>query len=117
MPTKKSIFQKVKDFFHAIIYKLKFLNEIRIHRNKLNIHQLPEIFHYWSNKYLLPKEQKFGFNNPDEFFLKYCKESLLNSDSTDLIQIVSVGSGNGELEIYIAKELLKSLNLKFPLNV
>ena len=35
------------------------------------VHDLAPIFHYWSNKYLVPKLAPFGFNNPDEFFVSH----------------------------------------------
>ena len=98
----------IKSFFKKVIYKLRYLNEVRIFGKNHNVHQLPEIFHYWSNKYLLPKEQLFGFNNPDEFFYKYCKDYCLQLTDTAQIKIISIGSGNGELEVNIAINLVKS---------
>lgn len=101
-------FHKIKSFFIRIIYKLRYFNEVRIFGKNLNVHELPEIFHYWSNKYLLPKEQNFGFNNPDEFFYKYCKDYCLQYRDKKHIKIISIGSGNGELEVNTAKNLVSS---------
>ena len=35
------------------------------------VHALPDIFHYWSNRYLAPKLETFGASHPEAFFLKY----------------------------------------------
>jgi SAM-dependent methyltransferase len=97
---------KLKLLIKRLIYKLKYFNEVRIFRKNQNVHDLPDIFHYWSNKYLLPKEQQFGFDNPDEFFNKYCFETCEKLNSKGTIHIISIGSGNGELEVGIAKHLV-----------
>ena len=44
--------------------------EIEIYKDQADVHMLPDIFHYWSNKHLLPMEQELGFNSPDDFFIK-----------------------------------------------
>lgn len=97
---------KLKLLIKRLVYKLKYFNEVRIFRKNQNVHDLPDIFHYWSNKYLLPKEQQFGFDNPDEFFNKYCFETCTKLNNKNLIHIISIGSGNGELEVNIAKHLV-----------
>lgn len=91
-----------------LIYGLRYLNELRAFGKNKNIHALPEIFHYWSNTYLLPKLQRFGFNSPDSFFYKYCIETCSELKDKSLIKIISIGSGNGELEVNIAKQLVES---------
>lgn len=96
---------KLKTLLRPVIYKLRFLNELRAFGKNKKVHDLPEIFHYWSNKFLLPKLQKFGFNNPDEFFYKYCLKKCKQLSDKPHIRIISVGSGNGELEVNIAKHL------------
>jgi len=101
-------YRPLKALFRSLIYRLRFLNELRAFRKNKMVHDLPEIFHYWSNKYLLPKLQQFGFNNPDEFFYKYCLEKCQQLTEKPLINILSVGSGNGELEVNIAKHLVEN---------
>ena len=58
------IFNKDAD----INYKDRIKKEIEFFRNMKNVHELPDIFHYWSNKYLLPKFQALGFTGINEFF-------------------------------------------------
>jgi len=48
-----------------------------------DVHALPGIFHYWSDKYLRPKLEAFGFSNPDQFFRDAhpgCRASRWRSD-------------------------------------
>jgi hypothetical protein len=35
------------------------------------VHDLPPIFHYWSNKYVRPLVEEVGFSRVEEFFGKY----------------------------------------------
>jgi SAM-dependent methyltransferase len=109
-------FEKVKATLNKIIRKLKIKinkdnyenriqNELSFYKDCYNVHELPDIFHYWSNKYLLPKQKQFGFTNPDDFFLYFCEKHCSANKHEKQIKIISVGSGNGELEIKIAKEL------------
>ncbi len=86
-------------------YADRIKSELNFYKDCHNVHDLPDIFHYWSNKYLLPKQRLFGFNSPDEFFIYYCKKYCLSGQEKENIRILSVGSGNGELEVKIATEL------------
>lgn len=94
--------------FKKIIYKLRYLNELRVFGKNKNIHDLPDIFHYWSNKYLLPKCQSMGFDNPEDFFFQQCKKYCQQHSHKDKIKIISIGSGNGELEVTTAKRIVES---------
>lgn len=69
-----------------------------------NVHELPEIFHYWSNKYLLPKCQQCGFSSFDEFFANGLEKCLKASGRSEF---ASVGAGNCDTEVRVAA-LLKS---------
>lgn len=87
-------------------YQRKIENEINFYKDCHDVHALPEIFHYWSNKYLLPKQTPFGFSNPDDFFVKQCIKHIKEKGSHKNIEIVSVGSGNGELEVLVAASIV-----------
>lgn len=39
----------------------KKIEEVARYREVTNVHDLPNIFHYWSNKHLLPQLRRFGF--------------------------------------------------------
>lgn len=86
-------------------YLRKIQQELTIYEKQVNVHDLPDIFHYWSNKYLVPKLRTFGFNNVNEFYVKYivsqCKK---NKNSTNYV--VSIGSGNCDMEVDLVLKIL-----------
>ncbi|MGH8035166.1 MAG: class I SAM-dependent methyltransferase, partial [Lysobacterales bacterium] len=85
-------------------YSKRVSAELSAFRNCENVHDLPEIFHYWSNKYLVPLHAPFGFENPDEFFfLNLCKRCCNAVDRA--ARFVSIGSGNCDLEVSLAEKL------------
>jgi SAM-dependent methyltransferase len=76
------------------------------------VHDLPSIFHYWSNKYLLPKIQTFGFIHPDDFFVKQLI-AVMQRVAAPTYRFVSVGAGNCDTEVRIAKALQQSGHSNF----
>jgi SAM-dependent methyltransferase len=86
-------------------YDIRLKKEIEIYGSVENVHDLPEIFHYWSNKFLVPKYHQFGFSNPAEFYLSYIVRQLKDSQGKNF-RILSIGSGNSELEVNIVEKLL-----------
>jgi hypothetical protein len=46
----------------------KIEQALAIYENQANVHNPPEIYHYWSNKYLTPLFFEAGFQTIDEFF-------------------------------------------------
>jgi SAM-dependent methyltransferase len=85
-------------------YEARLSSEIETYRQCLDVNDLPAIFHYWSNKYLAPKFAKLGFSHPDEFFTKYLGESAMSAGGA--AAFVSIGAGNCDSEVRIAKLLL-----------
>src|SRR5690242_17665064 len=83
-------------------YAARLASEEAFYRDCEDVHRLPEIFHYWSNRYIKPKLQKFGFNSPDDVIRKSILE---HCQSRDGARIVSIGSGNCELEVELAGQL------------
>ncbi len=65
-----------------------------------DVHELPEIFHYWSNRYLKPQLESYGFSGPDDFFLK-----SLEQVAGETILALSVGAGNCDLEVELASKV------------
>jgi SAM-dependent methyltransferase len=109
------IIRKIKSVMNKNSYDERINNEINFYKDCHNVHDLPEIFHYWSNKYILPLQKPFGFTNPDDFFRSYCKKYGLEHSNINNIRILSVGSGNGELEVSIAHYLLENDITNFSL--
>lgn len=95
----------------------------RVAREKANfadvadVHALPEMFHYWSNKYLRPKLESFGYQHPEHFFeVELAKAYDAKPRSQDnKARFVSVGAGNADAETRIAKGLLASGRMHFEL--
>jgi SAM-dependent methyltransferase len=66
-------------------------------------HELPEIFHYWSVKYLAPRLEHFGYSYPQDFFAKEIARQRQTLERP--VRVISVGAGNGDIEIEIARLL------------
>lgn len=83
-------------------YGLQAAAERLIYRLTPSVHDLPPIFHYWSNKFLRPQFERFGFSSPDQFFVQ---EILKLAVQRPTLKIFSLGSGRCESEIDIALAL------------
>lgn len=84
-------------------YSTRLRNEIANFKDCEIVHDLPEIFHYWSNRYLLPKYQELGYTHPEDFFLKQIAVACQNHSH---VNAVSIGAGNCDAEIGISRQLL-----------
>ena len=85
-------------------YQARLEAEQRTFENNVNVHDLPAIFHYWSNKYVLPKLQALGFKGSIEFMIDPIQgQCELNPDRE--VRCLSLGSGNCDQEIQIASQL------------
>ena len=82
-------------------YQGKLAAERATFDSQINVHELPEIFHYWSNKFLRPVLEQYGFSNPDQFFAKYLAEAAQATQSGSA-RFLSIGSGNCDSEVRIA---------------
>src|ERR1700688_3183829 len=85
-------------------YSEKFSAELSRFQNVENVHALPDIFHYWSGKYLLPKLRALGFDSLLGFFIHYISESC-NRRKGDISKIVSLGAGNSDFQVDLARRL------------
>jgi SAM-dependent methyltransferase len=85
-------------------YQKKMRQEVAIFEKRVNVHDLPAIFHYWSNKFLLPIVMEAGYKGVPDFFVASLFAFARESDAADL-RFLSVGAGNCDLEISVAKEL------------
>lgn len=90
-------------------YKNQLAEETRIFRDVENVNDLPPIFHYWSDTYVRPMLEEYGCSNPDQFFAKYLRESARQC-GTDSPVFLSIGAGNCDTEVRVAK-LLKDVGL------
>lgn len=67
-----------------------------------NVHDLPGIYHYWSEKFLTPKLQQADINGVNELYLRYMRAACRQQKTL----FVSMGAGNCEFEIMLAKRLI-----------
>jgi len=77
-------------------YNLKIQKEITSFTQVENVHELPAIFHYMSNKYWKPKLNLLGFDDIFDFFTKHIEKFCINKGRC---RILSIGAGNCDLEI------------------
>jgi SAM-dependent methyltransferase len=88
----------------AAQYAARVEEERRFYDNCLQVADLPAIYSYWSNKYVRPKLEAFGFSHPNELyvqqFAKQCRR-----DSQVQNRFVSIGSGNCDVEVDLAAAL------------
>ena len=84
-------------------YESRVTSELAAFEHDEIVHDLPAIFHYWSNTYLRPKIEAFGFSHPDDFFVKNLAQCMAPDDAVS--RFVSIGAGNCDTEVRIAKAL------------
>ena len=103
---RNRLFHKNRDARFDADYAAKLATETANYKDVENVHDLPDIFHYWSNTHIRPMFEQYGFSNPDQFFAKYLRESAQACGSGSA-RFVSVGSGNCDTEVRVAKMLLE----------
>jgi len=93
------------EHFQNESYRARVAAEKGIYEDCLKVHDLPQIFHYWSNKYIRPKLEAFGFSTPNEMFKKYLLEQAKRRPQ-DALRFASIGAGNCDLEVALASHLV-----------
>ncbi|HKI65349.1 MAG TPA: class I SAM-dependent methyltransferase [Burkholderiales bacterium] len=84
-------------------YRLKLLIEQGIYASVEQVHDVPAMEHYCSEKYLAPLLESFGFRTDDELFIRELLEAMERCAGPH--RILSVGSGNCDTEIRFAERL------------
>ena len=85
-------------------YAARLAAETGRYQDCVNVHNLPDIFHYWSNRHVRPKLEALGFTTPNDLFRKYVAEHC-GRRSNGTTRFASIGSGNCDLEISLAAHL------------
>lgn len=88
-------------------YASRVENELKIFEGNANVHNLPLIFHYWSEKYLRPMFNRFGITDPEQFFFLYMQK-YAEQNPGKKIRAVSIGCGNCDMEGRLAKRLVEN---------
>jgi SAM-dependent methyltransferase len=86
-------------------YDARIAAETAIFAKQTVVHDLPPIYHYWSNTHLRPQLETFGFSHPDEFYALYLERSLADSHQRPA-RFVSLGCGNCDTEVRVARMLV-----------
>ena len=87
-------------------YTRRLESETQFFKDFEKVHELPDIFHYWSNKHLAPKKfHPFGITDPEQFYFLYIQK-LREAHPGRFLSIVSLGSGNCDMEARLARRLL-----------
>lgn len=103
LPDKNGIMVKTE-----MAYEDRVASEILRFSKDTDVHALPDIFHYWSNRYLRPKlEQVMEASNPEEFYLSYITR-ISREHPGEIIRIASLGAGNADTEIRIVRDLVQA---------
>lgn len=90
----------------SLQYRLRVLREKRVFNDNANVHELPEIFHYWSNTHLAPgKFHPFGITDPEQFYWLYTSKFHQRYPAAHM-RLLSIGSGNCDMEARLARSLL-----------
>ena len=91
-------------------YERRLKEQIDQYRHVTDIHELPAIYHYWSNRYLRPRlESVLGVSSPNEFYAHHFFERA--QDNHENPRFWSIGSGDCSVEIDLAKTL-RSMGLE-----
>ena len=86
-------------------YRRRLEREIANYADDTNVHDLPEIFHYWSNRYVRPWFEAVDTTHPEDLFARYLLEAARCSDA-DTPRFLSIGAGNCDAEVGIARDLI-----------
>jgi SAM-dependent methyltransferase len=70
------------------------------------VHDLPAIAHYWSNQYLRPRLETFGFSDPEQFFASTLERTFGDFPAKPA-RFISIGAGNCDAEVRIARSLIE----------
>jgi SAM-dependent methyltransferase len=96
--------RKASEILSEISYEDRVKSQIAQYAETVNMHDLPEIFHLWSNGFIAPGlQQVFGTSSIDECYALAYMEARERGGAG---RILSIGCGDGAVEIRIAKHLI-----------
>lgn len=84
-------------------YGSRLQEEVAAYRQVTNVHDLPAIYGYWNAGHVDPLFAKSGFGTFEEFFFGPLRRACTNRPHA---RFVSLGSGNGDLELGLAQQLV-----------
>lgn len=84
-------------------YRSRLEQELANFADDVDVHALPEIFHYWSNRYVRPWFEEVGTTHPEDLFAHYLIKAA--EDAAGTPRFLSIGSGNCDAEVAVALDL------------
>jgi SAM-dependent methyltransferase len=85
-------------------YAARLQAQIEQYREVANIHDLPDIFHYWSNKHLRPRlNEVMGADSVSDFYALPFRQALESGGGNR--RLLSIGAGDCSVEVGVAKRL------------
>jgi SAM-dependent methyltransferase len=84
----------------GLAYAVRLVGEKARYTDQETIHDLPPIFHYWSNTHLLPMLREVGIPGIDGFFVDALEACASRAEGT--ARLVSLGAGNCDTEVRLA---------------
>src|ERR1035438_7924790 len=94
-----------RDAADTAAYRARMRQEIEAYRQVENVHDLPEIFHLWSNRHVRSKmEAVFEVSSFNDFYTKYMLRYAAENPG-EQVEIASLGAGNGDMEVGLGKVL------------
>ena len=82
-------------------YARKVQQELDTYQDRIDVHDLPEIFHYWFNRHVRPLCEEAGILGVDEYFASHLRQSATHT-GTARPRFLSLGSGNCDTEVGVA---------------
>lgn len=102
----RRVARKVATTMNQGAYGARLDAQIEQYRQVENIHDLPAIFHYWSNTHLRPRlNEVTGADSIADFYALPFSRSLGHPGSGH--RLLSIGAGDCSLELNVAKRLLQ----------
>lgn len=88
----------------SLAYRVRVFAERHAFDHACCVHDLPPIFHYWSDTHLKPRFEPLGFRSAEDFFAGTAIRAIAERDGR-LLEIASLGAGRCELELELADRL------------
>jgi SAM-dependent methyltransferase len=86
-------------------YEARRAQELTRFADEVDINVLPPIFGYWANRHLRPAFESLGYAHPEGFYAREIERHAARSGRP--LRMLSVGCGNCDTEVRIAKLLLE----------
>jgi SAM-dependent methyltransferase len=93
-------------------YLARLQVEESIFEHNDDVHDLPDIFHYWSNRYILPKFAGQGFTSAADMMAQGLERHMGGPESGPR-RFASLGAGNCDFEIDLAQRLIAKGHTNF----